>query len=113
MGHFPPSIENDHEPALQELAATPMSERRWPSFSPQVARKGEAELLIDPGSMDKLHALQTARGKGLEGGGASRMWCPAGYTTEFGTHADLVSSRRVWALCESVRERSTHHTNFA
>lgn len=39
----------------------PMSEWRWPNFSPQeVASKGEGELLIDTGSMDKLQALRTA-----------------------------------------------------
>ena len=44
----------------------PMSEWGWPNFSPQeVASKGEGELLIDPGSMDKLQALRTALGKPL------------------------------------------------
>ena len=42
----------------------PMSEWRWPNFSPQeLASKGEGELLIDPGSMDRLQALRTALGK--------------------------------------------------
>lgn len=44
----------------------PMSEWRWPNFSPQeVASKGEGELLIDEASMDKLQALRTALGKPL------------------------------------------------
>lgn len=44
----------------------PMSEWRWPNFSPQeIASKGEGELLIDEASMDKLQALRTALGKPL------------------------------------------------
>jgi zinc D-Ala-D-Ala carboxypeptidase len=44
----------------------PMSEWRWPNFSPQeVASKGEGELLIDEPSMDKLQKLRTALGKPL------------------------------------------------
>lgn len=44
----------------------PLGEWRWPNFSPQeMASKGEGELLIDPGSMDKLQALRTALGKPL------------------------------------------------
>lgn len=44
----------------------PLSEWRWPNFSPQeVASKGEGELLIDEASMDKLQRLRTALGKPL------------------------------------------------
>ncbi|MEO9297551.1 YcbK family protein [Devosia alba] len=44
----------------------PLGDWRWPNFSPQeIASKGEGELLIDPGSMDKLQALRTALGKPL------------------------------------------------
>lgn len=44
----------------------PMSEWRWPNFSPQeIASKREGELLIDEASMDKLQALRTALGKPL------------------------------------------------
>ena len=42
----------------------PMSEWRWPNFSPQeMASKREGELLIDEASMDKLQKLRNVLGK--------------------------------------------------
>lgn len=44
----------------------PLSEWRWPNFSPQeMASKREGELLIDEAAMDKLQKLRTALGKPL------------------------------------------------
>lgn len=44
----------------------PMSEWRWPNFSPQeLASKREGELLIDEAAMDKLQKLRTILGKPL------------------------------------------------
>lgn len=44
----------------------PMSEWRWPNFSPQeLASKREGELMIDEPSMDKLQRLRLALGKPL------------------------------------------------
>lgn len=44
----------------------PMSEWRWPAFSPQeMASRGEGELLIDPVAMDRLQALRTKLSKPL------------------------------------------------
>lgn len=44
----------------------PMSEWRWPNFSPQeMASKREGELMIDEAAMDKLQKLRTILGKPL------------------------------------------------
>lgn len=44
----------------------PMSEWRWPNFSPQeMASKREGELLIDEAAMDKLQKLRNILGKPL------------------------------------------------
>ena len=44
----------------------PMSEWRWPAFSPQeMASRGDGELLIDPVAMDRLQALRIKLGKPL------------------------------------------------
>jgi zinc D-Ala-D-Ala carboxypeptidase len=44
----------------------PMSQWRWPSFTPQeLASKGEGELLIDEPSLDKLQTLRNMLGKPL------------------------------------------------
>lgn len=44
----------------------PMSEWRWPNFSPQeMASKREGELMIDPDAMDKLQKLRNTLGKPL------------------------------------------------
>lgn len=44
----------------------PMSEWRWPDFSPQeLACRGTGELLVDEASMEKLQALRTRLGKPL------------------------------------------------
>lgn len=44
----------------------PMSDWRWPSFSPQeMASRGDGELMIDAVAMDRLQALRTRLGKPL------------------------------------------------
>ena len=42
----------------------PMSEWRWPDFSPQeMASRGDGELMVDYATMDKLQALRTLCGR--------------------------------------------------